>query len=92
MAADTMRNGARINFRLPQVSKELIERAAAARGQSISDFATSTLVQFAQQVLDEQNRLSLSNRDRDAFLAALHSDQGPNQALSQAAERYWQGG
>ena len=40
----TVKSDARLNFRLPVELKATIERAAAQLGQSVSDFAVSTLV------------------------------------------------
>jgi len=83
------RNEARLNFRLSSDSKVVIEEAAAALGQSTSDFAVSTLVQTARSVLRQQTVTELSNRDRDRFIALLDDAEArPNKALSEAARRY----
>ena len=42
----------RLNFRLPTDLKEVIEEAAATLGQSVSDFAVSTLVRQARTVIE----------------------------------------
>ena len=58
-------------------------------GQSVSDFAVSTLVRAAREVIREQNATQLSNRDRDRFLALLDdADARPNKALKTAAGKY----
>lgn len=80
---------ARINFRLPQELKEVIEEAATAMGQSVSEYAISTLVQNSQRVLQERQVTILSSRDRAIFMAALDdADARPNAALQAAAKRY----
>jgi len=80
---------ARLNFRLSPELKEVIEAAAAHLGQSVSDFAVSTLVQSARGVIHEHDVTTLSNRDRDIFLALLDdADAKPNETLKKAAERY----
>jgi uncharacterized protein (DUF1778 family) len=80
---------ARLNFRLPSDLKSVIEEAAAALGQSVSDYAVSTLVKDAQAVLDSSTVTRLSARDRDRVLAALDdSDRKPAKALRDAAKRY----
>jgi len=92
MASDTGKNDARLNFRLPSDLKETIEQAAAHLGQTVSDFAISTLVQTARQVIREHDVTRLSNRDRDRFLALLDdAEVEPNDALKAAARRYKQG-
>ena len=83
------RNDARINVRISSELKQTIESAAAALGQSVSEFAISTVVREARQVLQDALMTHLSNRDRDQFLKALDSvDTQPNAALKAAARRY----
>ena len=48
---------ARLNFRLPAEIKQVIEEAAAQSGQTVSDFAISTLVHAARQIVREQQTL-----------------------------------
>jgi uncharacterized protein (DUF1778 family) len=80
---------ARLNFRLSSQLKGVIEEAAATLGQSVSDFAVSTLVHTARSVLRQQTVTELSNRDRDRFIALLDDAEArPNKALSEAARRY----
>jgi uncharacterized protein (DUF1778 family) len=88
MATDSP-NDARLNFRLPAGLKTTIEEAAACLGQSVGDFAVSTLAQTARSVIEQHQVTRLSNRDRDAFMAIL-DDAGarPNKALKAAAKRY----
>ena len=80
---------ARLNFRLPEELKATIEKAAAQLGQSVSDFAVSTLVRTAREVIRKHDVTELSDRDRDVFVSILDdSDARPNEALASAAERY----
>ncbi len=80
---------ARLNFRLPADLKEVIEEAAVSLGQSVSDFAVSTLVQQARSVIEQRNVTTLSDRDRDRFIALLDdAETRPNAALVRAAKRY----
>lgn len=83
------KTGARLNVRLAQPLKEVIEEAAAVMGQTVSDFAVSTLVQAARQVVEQRQVTELTNRDRDLFLALLDdTSKRPNKALKDAAARY----
>jgi uncharacterized protein (DUF1778 family) len=85
----TTNSDARINFRLSSDLKKTIEDAAAEMGQSISDFAVSTLVQAARKILQEQQVTRLSERDRQVFAAMLDdASSKPNEALVKAAKRY----
>ncbi len=68
---------ARLNFRLPTDLKEVIEEAAATLGQSVSDFAVSTLVRQARTVIEQRNVTVLDD-----------AEARPNPALLKAAKRY----
>ncbi|MGH9676699.1 MAG: DUF1778 domain-containing protein [Candidatus Acidiferrum sp.] len=84
-----VKTSARLNFRLAPPFKVVIEEAAAVMGQTVSDFAVSTLVQAARKVVEQRDVTELTIRDRDRFLALL-DDTGrmPNKALRDAAARY----
>ena len=89
MSNPTLSDDARLNFRLPTELKQTIEDAAARLGQSVSDFAVSTLVRTAREVIEQENITSLSNRDRNAFIALLDDkNASPNKALATAARKY----
>ena len=84
-------SNARINVRLDSELKQIIEEAAAALGQTVTEFTVSTVVREARQVIQDAQFTRLSDRDRDRFLAALEaSDSKPNRALKTAARRYQQ--
>lgn len=83
---------ARINFRLSAELKETIEEAAAHLGQSVTDFAVSTLVRNAREVIEQQRTTYLSRRDWEIFVKMLEdADAKPNVALASAARRYKRG-
>lgn len=79
---------ARFDFRLSHEHKRMIEQAATATGQSLSDFAVAHLVEAAQRAIADATITKLTMRDRDTFLHMIESDAKPNQALSKAAARY----
>ena len=80
----------RLDFRLDPEAKEAIMQAAHVTGKSLSEFAVSSLVRSAQEVLEKHQTLTFSNRDFDAFLEAIDANEEPNDALKRAAERYQQ--
>lgn len=83
------RNDARINVRLPRELKRIIEDAATALGQTVTEFAIATVIREARRVLKDVQITRLSNRDRNRFLKALDdADAKPNAALKAAARRY----
>ncbi len=82
------RKTTRLDFRVRPDVKQIIEQAADVLGVSTTDFASATLVAEAQAVLDRHQRITLNNTDRDHFLKALASEEGPNEALVQAAHKF----
>jgi uncharacterized protein (DUF1778 family) len=79
---------ARLHMRLPADAKERIEQAAVLSGLTLTDFAIHTLLRSADEVLTRHQTRTLSDRDRDAFLALLESDAAPNDALQKAVRAY----
>lgn len=82
------RKTTRLDLRVRPDVKQIIEQAAQVLGVSTTDFASAALVSEAQAVLDKHQRITLNNVDRDRFLEALASDEGPNEALLQAAQDF----
>ena len=78
----------RLNVRLDDSIKGLIEQAAALLGQSVSSFAVSTLAERARAVVDEHTTIRLTDRERDKFLAMLEEDAQPNATLKAAAKAH----
>ena len=78
----------RIDFRTSPENKALLVRAADLLGLNLSSFAVTTLVQEAQKVVDRHAAITLSDRDRDAFLRMLANPPAPNAKLLRAAKRH----
>jgi uncharacterized protein (DUF1778 family) len=86
--AQSTTRDARLDFRLSQENKRIIEQAASVTGQSVSDFAIAQLIQAARKAIEESTTTHLSLRDRDLFMQLIESDAQPNQQLKAAAARY----
>lgn len=78
----------RIQARATKHAKERLERAAAVRGVSLSDFLISTALEQADKTLRAHEQIELSARDSMAFAAALLNPPAPNEALLAARRRY----
>ena len=72
---------ARINLRTSPEAKALIERAAAIMGSTVSSFMLQNAYEAALRLVAQQDTITLSDRDRDAFLSALQNPPEPTQAL-----------
>lgn len=80
-AVTTSSDSARINLRTSPEVKELIERAAAMTGSTVSSFMLQNSSEVARRVLAQQEIINLSDRDRDVFLKVLDNPPQPTQAL-----------
>jgi len=72
---------ARINIRTTLEAKAMIERAAALMGTTVSAFMIQNAYEAAQRLVADWETMTLSDRDRDAFLSALDHPPEPNEAL-----------
>lgn len=80
-SATSRTESARINLRTSPEAKALIERAAALMGSTVSGFMLQNAYEAALRLVAQQDVLTLSDRDRDAFLNALEHSPEPIQAL-----------
>jgi uncharacterized protein (DUF1778 family) len=78
----------RLDVRLDESRKRLIEQAADLLGQTVSAFTVSTLVREAEAVVARFGTLRLTDRDRDAFLSAIDKPPKPSDRLAKAAREH----
>jgi len=85
MATSTIKNSKNenIHIRISPDSKEIIEKAIAVSGQTLTDFATRSLLDSANEILEKEYVSTLTDRDRDRLLAMLDADEEPNGALKE---------
>ena len=79
---------ARIETRVSLQQKELIERAAAYLGRSVSDFMIANAETAAKQVVDEYERVKLDREQSRVLVDALLAAKPPNKRLRGAAENH----
>ncbi len=65
---------ARIDLRINQSQKALLELAAAAQGKKLSDFVITASTEAAQMALADQNRFILPEAEMKRFLASLEEE------------------
>ena len=78
----------RLEARINKEQKELLQRAAALLGRSVTDFVVASACEAAVRTVHEYEMIHLGVRDREVFVEALLNPPEPNQRLRQAAERY----
>ncbi|MEY2833272.1 MAG: hypothetical protein RLZZ574_2531 [Cyanobacteriota bacterium] len=88
--SETASKDSRIDLRLTREQKALLEKAASLKGVSLSAYTLLHLLPQAQQDIDNQERLSLTNRDRNLFLSALENPAKLKGKLKTAIAEYLQ--
>jgi uncharacterized protein (DUF1778 family) len=80
-----MAKNARLEARVTIEQKQLLERAASLRGQNLTEFMISVLADAATQTILDSELIALTDRDRQAFAAALLNPTAPSaQAIADA--------
>ncbi|MGH8324698.1 MAG: DUF1778 domain-containing protein, partial [Steroidobacteraceae bacterium] len=82
------RRAERVEARVTSEQKQLLERAAALEGRSMTDFIIASAQNAAADTIARYEVLQLSPRDQSAFVDALLNPPAPNDALRAAAARY----
>lgn len=77
----------RIDLRLTDDDKSIIEEAAAMSNQSITQFMVSSASERAVKVIEQHRRLVLSEESRNLVMDAISNPPAPNDKLKRAANR-----
>lgn len=76
-----------IQIRASAETKAILNRAAALRGQKLSEFMLDSARRHAEDVLLDQRVFFLEPKAYDAFLALLDAPPGPNPQLAELMRR-----
>ncbi len=76
----------RIDLRISQEDKELIEAAATLKGQKMSAFVIESMRQVSQQVIETNRKISLPDESWNKFVEMLMEPAEPNASLLRAAK------
>ncbi len=71
----------RLAVRMSAFEKQLIERAAAAKGQTVTEFVVSNALDSAKQVLKEQNIYLVSDEHFEWLMDFLEQSDRRNEGL-----------
>ncbi|OWY68740.1 hypothetical protein B7486_24690 [cyanobacterium TDX16] len=88
MSGKTRIKDNRIDLRVTQEQKELLERAATLKGISVSAYTLLHVLPAAKQDVDSHERLVLSDRDRDLFMSVMENPPALKGKLKSAIARY----
>jgi uncharacterized protein (DUF1778 family) len=83
-----LRKQERLEARVTPAQKRLIERAAALRGTSVTEFVVVSAQEAATNAIRDFEVLNLRDEAREVFINAILNPPAPNEAARIAAERY----
>jgi len=79
-------DNSRLSLRIRAQDKAVLMRAVALENTDLTDFVIRTALQAAKTVIEQAERVPLSERDRLRVLAVLEQPPAPNARLLAAAE------
>lgn len=74
----------RLGFRVDELTKALIERAAQLERRKLTDFCMTALTEAARRTIAAHETLLLSEGDREVFFNTLINPPAPNERLQRA--------
>ncbi|HLB30922.1 MAG TPA: DUF1778 domain-containing protein [Gammaproteobacteria bacterium] len=78
----------RVELRVSGDFKTLFAKAAEISGVSINTFILESVRERAMHIIDQHERIVLSNQARDMLLNAISTRSSPGKALRRAAGRF----
>jgi uncharacterized protein (DUF1778 family) len=82
--SDSTPKNERINLRLKQNTKDLIERAASFEGMTVSGFILSSALTSAKRIIHKHESIQLNEQDAERFFDALTKPVTFNKKLTEA--------
>lgn len=83
-----MAKEARVDIRMSEEHKLILEQAAAVSGQPLTSFVLSSTLDRAREILERETITKLSRRDMSRLLEILEESDEPGPALRKAAKRF----
>jgi len=83
-----MAKDARVDIRMSEEHKLILEQAAAIAGQPLTSFVLASTLERARDILDRETVTKVSRRDMNRLLEILKEEDEPGPALRKAAKRF----
>jgi uncharacterized protein (DUF1778 family) len=85
MTTNKAKKTARLEARITEEQKQMIEQAAYLRGQNLTEFVLGVLAEASMEIIKNHALLELTQSDRAVFASALLDSNPPSeQALADA--------
>ena len=69
----------RMDLRIPQEVRDIIDHAASMEGRTRTDFVIAAALERAEQVIEKRKLIRLTLRDQELLLASLLEDRAEEQ-------------
>jgi uncharacterized protein (DUF1778 family) len=79
---------ARVVARIPPAVKETLQRAADLSGATLNQFLVQSALTAANQILETERTIVLSERDAQIIFELIENPPTPNQQLLAAVDRH----
>ncbi|AFZ38171.1 protein of unknown function DUF1778 (plasmid) [Stanieria cyanosphaera PCC 7437] len=86
--SSSTKNDARVTARIPQQIKETLEQAAILSGATLNQFIVGAALKEAQQILEADRAIALSQKDAEKVFSLLENPPTPNEKLKAAAAKH----
>ena len=80
--------GARLEARISPTQKNVLQRAAALSGRTLSEFVVVSAQEAAAKVIQDHESIRLSRAEQTAFVKTLLAPAAPGASLRKAAAAY----
>ena len=88
VAMANVESNPRLSARVPRSQYDLVTEAAGLLGATVNQFVVQAAVEKAQQVMETERVIQLTNNDARVFFEALENPPAPTAALRAAAQRH----
>jgi len=86
--SSSTKNDARVTARIPQQIKETLEQAAILSGSTLNQFIVGAALKEAQQLLEAERIIELSERDAEKVFSLLENPTAANERLKAAVAKH----
>ena len=86
--ANNSPNDARVTARVPASVKETLQKAADLTGATLNQFMVAAAVKEAQEVINQEQVIHLSDVDADKIFSLIENPPVPNNHLKDAIARH----
>jgi uncharacterized protein (DUF1778 family) len=80
----------RMDLRIPQEVRDIIDHAATMEGRTRTDFVIAAALERAEQVIERRKLIRLTMQDQELLVASLLEDrvEEPSQYIKEIAQEY----